>query len=120
MNFYGLNIDSEIVEVGKNKVNALTYEFFIDSPNIFKFLKDKGASYDGFVKKIGKLNLDTMYYICKHGYLEFLNYFLPVFIDKEIEVEEKSDTLFLDSEDRKSVYKFYTPIQKACEKEILL
>lgn len=116
INLYGLTVDSEIIEVGKNKVNALTYGFFIGSPKVFKFLRDKGASYDGFIKKLEKLRIDPIYYICEHGYLEFLNYYLPMFLDKDIEGEEKSDTLVLDSEDRKSVYKFYTPIQKACEK----
>lgn len=117
LTIYGLVLDSEIIEVGKDRVNPLTYAFFIGSLKMFVFLKEKGANYDVFNKKMEKLKIDPMYYLCDKGYLDLIQYLLPIYIEnyqqKEIEV---SDTLVFETEDRKNVHKSYTAIQRACEK----
>ncbi|OMJ84412.1 hypothetical protein SteCoe_14488 [Stentor coeruleus] len=117
LTIYGLVLDSEIIEVGKDKVNPLTYAFLTGSLKVFAFLKEKGANYDVFNKKMEKLKIDPMYYLCDKGYLDLIQYLLPMYIENTQQGEiEMSDTLVFETEDKKNTHKTYTAIQKACEK----
>ncbi|OMJ90463.1 hypothetical protein SteCoe_7165 [Stentor coeruleus] len=113
----GLMLDSEIIEFEKNKVNLLTYAFLVGNLKMFVLLKEKGANYDIFNRKIEELKIDQMYYLCDKGYLDLIQYLLPIYIENTHQIDiEISDTLVFETEDKKKTHKKYTAIQRACEK----
>ena len=118
---YYIDINSDLIDIAKAKINCLTYSFFIGNAKVFKFLLDKGADFSVFQQTLSGLKIDAFYFICDQGFIDLLSLFLTYINkepDRDVLPEDLSHTLSFGENEisGKKVTKSYTPVQRACEK----
>ena len=90
---------------------------FTGKKKIFKYLYEKGADLSHMDAILNSFNLSAIDIICERGYLELLQFYLPIYLNRESSSPDSLEpTLNLASNPEIFFINILTPIQKACEK----
>ena len=115
-----LTIDSEIIIIKNISLSPLCYSVFTGKKKVFKYLYDKTNDLSRMDNILMSLNLTAIDIICERGYLELLEFYLPIYLSIEKTSPKNTEfaeiTLNLTSNPDIPTTIYSTPIQKACEK----
>ena len=115
-----LSIDSTVILIKDICLNPISYSVFTGKKKAFKFFYDKGADIQIMNSLLYKFSLTPIEIICERGYLELLEFYLPIYLKQQNtspgELEPAEPTLNLLNISEKCIINSMTPIQKACEK----
>lgn len=115
-----LNLDSEIIIIKNVILNPLTYALLTGKDRIFKFLYDKGADLSIMNRILNSFNLKAIDIICDRGYLDLLQYYLPIYLksfrDSPNSPEIHEQTLNFANSIEANAQNLLTPAQRACDK----
>lgn len=113
-------IDQEIVEINQIHLNPLAFTLFTGNLELFKHLLKCGASLSEVDRLLEKSKIRAINVICYKGYVDLLEFYLPIFLSNYSQKQEVVKSFTIDLKDTMLTRKEYDlAIHSACRAGML-
>ena len=108
-------IDQEIIEINQIHLNPLAFTLFTGNLELFKHLIKCGASLSEVDRLLEKSKVRAINVICYKGYVDLLEFYLPIFLTNYSQKQEVVKSFTIDLKDTMLTRKEYDfAIHSAC------
>ena len=116
------SIDEPILVIQEVQLNSLCYAFRLGHTDIVRFLlESQPTRLEQLYSTFGKIGKTPMDFVCEYGFLDLLQYFLPLHLAHDhlsTRPEQSAEHSLFDSVSVKAAYSYSTQkaVHRACEK----